>query len=336
MAARGTRQARRVLAAALGAGSLTFVFSAPAHAVLDFTEASGSPVSVGGTAVEVVSGNFNGDGTQDLAVALSDSNQVAVLLGNGAGGFFPAPGSPFAATGDGSDRTAGIAAEDMDGDFDKDLAVALNDSGNLSKVSVLLNDGTGSFTLAGAPAVVNTQCAIDLATAQLNDNEDSIPDVVMPSICDDNFVVLYGDGTGNFTANGDDYDDTGGTQPSSVAVKDLNLDGDQDLIFGHASSDDVTVFFGNGASPLTFPLTPSWTTGVAGSRIRDVGTVFAVTIGVYDIVAAAELSDGVGLLLNNGSDQWLPAGASPFGTGGGGANRPVSLVTGDITAASAD
>jgi len=44
----------------------------------------------------VAVGDFNADGFPDLAVANRDSDNVAVLLGDGRGGFVePPPGSPF-------------------------------------------------------------------------------------------------------------------------------------------------------------------------------------------------------------------------------------------------
>src|SRR5215208_4920231 len=46
---------------------------------------------------EVALADVNGDGKLDLALSVHDSYEVNVLLGDGAGGFVPARGSPFAA-----------------------------------------------------------------------------------------------------------------------------------------------------------------------------------------------------------------------------------------------
>jgi hypothetical protein len=62
-----------------------------------FTVAPGSPFPVGSTPESMAVGDFNGDGKPDLAIANSFGNNVTVLLGNGAGGFTAAPGSPFPA-----------------------------------------------------------------------------------------------------------------------------------------------------------------------------------------------------------------------------------------------
>ncbi len=61
-----------------------------------FSAAPGSPFTVGTTPTSVVVGDFNGDGIQDLVTANHASSNLTVLLGNGAGGFTAAPGSPVA------------------------------------------------------------------------------------------------------------------------------------------------------------------------------------------------------------------------------------------------
>nr|WP_199247785.1 VCBS repeat-containing protein [[Phormidium] sp. ETS-05] len=53
--------------------------------------------AVGGGPVSVTSGDFNGDGHLDLAVANVDSDNVSLLLGNGSGSFNPTPPLPWEA-----------------------------------------------------------------------------------------------------------------------------------------------------------------------------------------------------------------------------------------------
>jgi hypothetical protein len=85
----------------------------------------------------VTVGDFNGDGKQDLAVVNIGSNNVSILLGDGAGNFsaptnFGTGASPHS-----------VAVGDFNGDGNQDLAVANYDSNN---VSILLRD---------CPVVVN-------------------------------------------------------------------------------------------------------------------------------------------------------------------------------------
>ena len=99
------RQRRLVFSAALaasialltpGIASAIDFLPAPTATVAagGFAAAPGSPVSVGTNPYSVAIGDLNADGRPDLAVANLNSNNVSVLLGNGAGGFAAAAGSP--------------------------------------------------------------------------------------------------------------------------------------------------------------------------------------------------------------------------------------------------
>lgn len=85
------------------------------------------PVHIQGLA----SADFNGDGHADLTVAVSDSAEVDVFLGNDDGTFIT-PAEPFAV----GKGPADIVAKDFNGDGRPDLAVA-NSFGD--SVSVLLS-----------------------------------------------------------------------------------------------------------------------------------------------------------------------------------------------------
>ncbi|MCA1684170.1 MAG: VCBS repeat-containing protein, partial [Actinobacteria bacterium] len=98
----------------------------------DFTEAPTSPEGAGSFPIAIAVGDFNGDGSLDLAVANVGSNDVTILLGDGTGDFTEAPGSPVA----GGDSPIDIAVGDFDGDGNPDLAVANEDS---SDVTILIN-----------------------------------------------------------------------------------------------------------------------------------------------------------------------------------------------------
>ena len=87
----------------------------------------------------LASGDFNGDGYQDVAVGAQLSNLVSVLLGNGLGGLgspvpFPAGQAP-----------ADVGLADFDGDGSLDVVVP---NPSVAEVSVLLGNGAGGL---GAP-----------------------------------------------------------------------------------------------------------------------------------------------------------------------------------------
>ncbi len=100
-----------------------------------------------GAAASVTAGDFNGDGLVD-AVA-GGQGVFATLLGDGASGFAPAPGSPFSTATAAGDTVEALAATDMNRDGQVDVVTA-NRNGS---VSVLLNDETG--LLSPSPATVD-------------------------------------------------------------------------------------------------------------------------------------------------------------------------------------
>jgi len=104
-----------------------------------FTPAVGSPISVGDFPSSVGVGDFTGDGRLDLAVANLNADTVTILLGNGSGGFSPAPNSPNPV----GDGPIFVAVGDFTGDGRLDLAVA-NVRG--ADVYTLLGDGSGGFS----------------------------------------------------------------------------------------------------------------------------------------------------------------------------------------------
>ncbi len=136
-----------------------------------FTPAPNSPFAVGSLPYSVAVADFNGDGIPDLVTANSGNGTVTVLLGNGQGGFTPAPNSPFAV----GSQSISVAVTDFNGDGIDDLAVA-NYGG--ASVAVLLGTVTPtisslspSSTPAGSPAftlTVNGTNFVNGSTVEFN------------------------------------------------------------------------------------------------------------------------------------------------------------------------
>ena len=87
----------------------------------------------------MVSGDFNGDGIRDLAVANGTGSDISVLLGRGGGTFAPEVRYQTSRVAD------FIAAGDLDGDGRTDLAITSNGTDD---VSLLPGRGDGTFALA--------------------------------------------------------------------------------------------------------------------------------------------------------------------------------------------
>ena len=90
-----------------------------------FRPAQGSSIPVGSSARKVAVGDANSDGHPVIIIAQHESYEVVALLGDGRGGFKPAPGSPFvAASGPHVHQRAhthAITTSDVNGDGNLDL-----------------------------------------------------------------------------------------------------------------------------------------------------------------------------------------------------------------------
>ncbi|CAF2797655.1 unnamed protein product [Rotaria sp. Silwood2] len=162
------------------------------------------------------------------------TNNVGVLLNNGAGAF----GAEQIYGTLANSAPSSVVAADVDGDGDFDIGVANSGTNN---VGVLLNPGNGVFpalqtvyeTLAGsAPssvkaADVNGDGKIDMVVADKNTN---------------NFGVVLGNGDGTFAAAQVTYATGTGSAPVSLVAADLNLDGSNDVAVANSGTNTVGVF----------------------------------------------------------------------------------------------
>jgi hypothetical protein len=186
-----------------------------------FMPGTAYPLSNGGY---LTTGDFNGDGKQDVAIAIGvgTAGQVSVFLGNGDGTLKTpaitsvAPSSPL-----------GIAAADLNGDGKLDLLVP---EGYSSQTYALLGKGDGTFS-APAPAA-NASGGIVVTDL----NGDGKPDLVVGT----DFVRTFlGNGDGTFTFKVA-YLIVGAT--GDMTVGDFNGDGKQDI----AAANQVLLGNGDG------------------------------------------------------------------------------------------
>jgi len=167
--------------------------------------------------IALAAADINNDSKNDLVVANSDGNNVALLLGNGDGTFavpsnFEVGAAPVA-----------IAVGDLNIDGKLDIATADEED---FAVSLLFGQGGGQFETAVSALVGSFPSAIGIWDYNL----DGRPDIAVTDSFGENdgVTVLRGGGDGSFLAQEDFV--VGGTSPVSIASGDLNGDFKFDVV----------------------------------------------------------------------------------------------------------
>jgi hypothetical protein len=298
--------------------------------------------SGGYTATSVVVGDVNGDGKLDLVVGnrcadrgcQSGHESVGVLLGNGDGTFRAAVGYD---SGGAPNFTfyVGVAIADVNGDHKPDIVVT-NACGSFScsyagTVGVLLGNGDGTFQAA---VTYGSGGSYPASVAVVDVNGDGRPDLVVTNACGDSNCdgtvgVLLGNGDGTFkpaTIYG-----SGGVQPESVVVSDVNGDGKPDILVANncggscsSYSGGVSVLLGNGDG--TFKSAVTYDSG--GYVIYSLAAADVNGDGKLDLLPANAWAATVGVLLGNGDGTFLTV--VDYASGGLPAAQYDSVAVADV------
>ncbi len=258
-----------------------------------FRLAPGSPLDV--ESGSLATADFNHDGIADLAVA--GGLKLKILLGDGIGGFNPAPGSPIALEG------GPVSAGDVNRDGTPDLVLAIAEQSGKHTFRVLLNDGTGRFTVVGAsPPVTIKGDFFSFAVADLSG--DGNLDLAAADSKSKKLAVLLGDGTGAFGAatrfqSGEIF--------GKLVVGDFNGDGKPDLAEPVRFGSKIAVLRGMGAGRFGSPLL------INAEEAYNLAAADFDQDGKSDLAAPSD--GGVAVYLGTGTGKLREAKHSPFDGG---------------------
>lgn len=292
----------------------------------DYTEENSTPaLEIDDTSIAVA--DVNRDGYPDLvrvhSLPVSLTNSVSIMLGNGAGEFVPT------ATEYTVDNTPYvIALGDVNGDSGIDIVTANTDA---NSIGVLLGNGTGSFapppvqdyTVGDGPSSIalgylDSDSDLDLVTANQSANTVS--------------VLLWEDINGFVAPSIRDYGV--GDLPKSVALGDLNSDGDLDLVTANCFANSFSILLGDGAGSFATPLAPAPRNHAVGECPYDIALGDIDNDSDLDVVTANNGShlfgmyDGgsVSVLLGDGTGKFTSPLISYYIVIG----NPTSIALGDV------
>ncbi len=279
----------------------------------------------------IASGDLNGDGKLDVAVATTTGSNIHVLLGNGDGTLqtqvtYPADSNPadvviadfdgdgkadvasanffgsnvsiFIGNGDGTLKTrvnypVGSQPSKLNvSDFNNDGKIDLATLGSANTLSILLGNGNGTFQ----PAINRTIATAGPSVLPGDFNGDGKPDLVLLGF-PGSVLVLVGRGDGTFD---DPVSYPAANEVVKATLADLNSDGKLDVAVASRLPNVLTILLGRGDGTFQTGITTSIPMQPADLISHDFDGN-----GKPDLVVAGD-SGGFGFLSGNGDGTFSP------------------------------
>jgi hypothetical protein len=208
----------------------------------------------------MTSGDFNKDGKLDLAAGqVATSGALTIMLGDGAGGFSQTS-TPAVMRGPST-----IVAVDLNGDGNLDLITGNADPVEGS-IFVFMGNGNGTFGLRKSFLFGISPFRLYVTALAIGDvNGDGKLDAVIATdgslsggVAPTGITTVLGDGAGNFTQS--TSKSSGGLQPSSILLQDVNGDSKLDVIVANAreansSNGNIAILTGDGTGTFNNAVT---------------------------------------------------------------------------------
>jgi uncharacterized repeat protein (TIGR01451 family) len=264
----------------------------------------------------IAAADLNTDGAADLAVGVWDPHAsgyaVAVLMGDGAGGFANPVNHPV------GEGASSIAAADYDGDQNVDLAVANLHSDTLS---LLLGDGMGGFGPFSTVLVGASPASVTVADF----NSDTRADLAVANYGSNDVAVLLGNGSGGFLPAADCV---AGKGPWAIGAADFNGDSKVDLAVANRYGFALSILMGDGAGGFV-KATADYGVGheplsVAIADLNEDGAL-DVAVANRGYLDSNDTAADVSILLGDGAGGF-PAAAQAYRVGSG----PQALAIGEF------
>ncbi len=252
-------------------------------------------------------GDVNGDGKVDLVTANSSTINASVLYGDGQGRFSVPSNLALGNT------PESIALGDLDADGDLDFVFVDSFGYGSDTLSILLNNGNGTFDSRTNYALNNRVQSIAVAEV----NNDGKLDLMIANYFDDHVSVLFNNGNGTFVAK-TDY--AVGSSPTSVTLGDVNGDDRDDILTSNDSDDSVSVRLNRGDGTFSPALNYTVGGGPDSVALADVNSDSRLDL----VVASYGYGSEVSVLLNNGDGSFSPKTDDTV------ASNLESLAVGDV------